>query len=672
MKRCPECRRDYTDETLSYCLDDGTRLVDGPALMDEPTTVILSGEQREVAGFRRGSKSSESKTATLSLVREEVRPAGAGQGGSKFIPWLIPGTALLLVMAGVGYGIYQFAVKQNVPAAVSDSPMRLARLTNSGKVTLAAISPDGRYVVHVVDDNGQQSLWVRQTATQSNVQIVAPSTGRYNGITFSTDGNYIYYVRRDESGGASTLYQTPVLGGSVRKVWDEVDSPVTFSPDGKQFAFVRVSGVLGETSLIIANADGSGERKVATHKEPEYLKTGGASWSPDGKTIVCGIYRPTEGQDLIEISVEDGTEKFVTSHHWGAIWQVTSLRDGSGFVMDAADQSTGWFSQIWQVSRETGEPRRITNDLSNYQGASLTADSNTLLTVQSEGSSNLWIAPAGDAARARQITSGKYEGMLGVAWTPDNKIVYASQDYNISIVDADGSNQKLLTVDEHNSRNVAVSSDNRYIVFESWRTGGLSELPQIRIWRMDIDGGNLKRLTNGKDVVSDPQISPDGKWVVYQSSVSNKTTVWKVSIDGGESTQLTNVFSLAPIVSPDGKMIAYIFRRNLESFKVAVASFENGQLIKEFDIAKLSSVATLNDAYWRLQWSPDGRALHFVVDSGGISNIWSQPIDGSQPKQITNFKSDRIFAFGWSRDGKNLSVSRGIVTKDAVLISNFK
>ena len=577
----------------------------------------------------------------------------------------------VLALAGIGYGIYKFAAKQNAPVA-SDSAIRLTRLTNSGKVTLAAISSDGRYVVHVVDDAGQQSLWMRQTATQSNVQIVAPAKVRYSGLTFSTDGNYIFYVKREESGGMRTLYQTPVLGGSARKVWDDVDSPVTFSPDGKQFAFVRVNGVQGETSLVIANTDGSGERKLATHKEPEYLKTSGASWSPDGKTIVCGIFRPIGAQELIEVSVEDGTEKLITSHHWGAIGQVSWLRDGSGFVMDAADQSTGWFSQIWQVSRETGEPRRITNDLSNYQGASLTADSNTLLTVQTEGSSNLWIAPGGDANRARQITSGKYEGMLGVAWTSDNKIVYASQDYNISIVDADGSNQKLLTVDEHNSRNVAVSPDNRYIVFESWRTGGLSDVPEGHIWRMDIDGGNPKRLTNGKGFISDPQISPDGKWVVYQFSVSNKTTVWRVSIDGGEATQLTNEFSLAPTVSPDGKMIAYIFRRDLEPFKVAVASFENGQLIKEFDIAKLSSIATLNDTYWRLHWSPDGRALHFVVGSGGISNIWSQPIDGGQPKQITDFKSDRIFAFDWSRDGKQLAIIRATFKRDVVLMNKLK
>lgn len=575
---------------------------------------------------------------------------------------------LVLALSGVGYGIYSWTAKGNKPAP-SLAAMKLARLTTSGKVTLAAISADGRYVVHVVDDGGQQSLWMRQTATQSNVQIVAPAKVRYYGLTFSTDGNYVFYVKREDGGGLRTLYQTPVLGGSVRKIWDDVDSPVTFSPDGKEFAFVRVNGVRGETSLVIANTDGSGERKLSTHKEPESFQTYGAAWSADGKTIVCGIYRPA-GAELIEVAVEGGTEKLITSHRWGSIGQVAWLPNGGGFVMDAADQSTGFFFQMWHVSRESGEPRRITNDLSNHQGVSLTADSNTLLTVQSEVSSNLWVAPDGDSDRARQITSGKYDGYLGVAWTPDNKIVYANRDYNISITDADGSNQKILTVDDHNNRYVAVSPDNRYIVFESWREGSSSGAEDNQIWRMDIDGGNPKRLTNDKASKSVPQISPDGKWVVYQSNASGKTTVWKVSIEGGEATQLTSEFSLAPIISPDGEKIAYIFRREPDFiFKLAVIPFEGGQPINEFDIAKLS-----NQDSSRLlpRWSPDGRALHFAVSRNGISNIWSQPVDGGQPKQITDFKSDRIFSFGWSRDGKQLAVARGTVNRDAVLISNFK
>jgi Tol biopolymer transport system component len=117
-------------------------------------------------------------------------------------------------------------------------------------------------------------------------------------------------------------------------------------------------------------------------------------------------------------------------------------------------------------------------------------------------------------------------------------------------------------------------------------------------------------------------------------------------------------------------MIAYIFRRDPDpAFKVAVIPFEGGQPINEFDIAKLYNQGS---SQWLPHWSPDGRSLHFVVGSSGISNIWSQPIDGGQPKQITNFKSDRIFSFDWSRDGKQLALSRGTVNKDAVLINNFK
>jgi Tol biopolymer transport system component len=404
-----------------------------------------------------GEASTIHPTSSAEYIAREITRHKKGAG--------IALTVFLLALAGVGVWLYKYSAKESNPAP-SSSPssqvMKVTRLSSTGKVTRAAVSPDGRYVVHVVDDGGQQSLWMRQTATQSNVQIVVPAKVRYYGLTFSTDGNYIYYVKREEGGGIRTLYQTPVLGGSARKVWDDVDSPVTFSPDGKQFAFVRVNGVQGETSLVIANTDGSGERKLATHKEPETLETDGAAWSPDGKTIVCGIFR-SAGAELIEVMVEDGAEKLITSHRWGSVGQVAWLPDNSGFVINAADESSGYFYQMSFVSRMSGEPRRITNDLSNYQGASLTADANTLLTVQSDASSNLWIAPDGDANRARQITSGKYEGYLGVAWTPDNKIVSASKDYNISMTDPDGSNQKLL-FGEHNSRYVAVSPDNRYIV----------------------------------------------------------------------------------------------------------------------------------------------------------------------------------------------------------------
>ena len=100
---------------------------------------------------------------------------------------------LALVLAGIGYGIYKWTSKQTRSTS-SSQPAKLQRLTSSGNASDAAISPDGKWVAHVKSDAGQQSLWLRQVETTSDTQIVPPSQQDYYGITFSKDGNYIYYA----------------------------------------------------------------------------------------------------------------------------------------------------------------------------------------------------------------------------------------------------------------------------------------------------------------------------------------------------------------------------------------------------------------------------------------------------------------------------------------------
>jgi Tol biopolymer transport system component len=73
-----------------------------------------------------------------------------------------------------------------------------------------------------------------------------------------------------------------------------------------------------------------------------------------------------------------------------------------------------------------------------------------------------------------------------------------------------------------------------------------------------------------------------------------------------------------------------------------------------------------------LHWLPDSRSLAYIVTRDGVSNIWSMPIDGGAPKQLTNFTSDQIAWFDLSRDGKPTLFARGSTTKDVVLISGFR
>jgi Tol biopolymer transport system component len=130
---------------------------------------------------------------------------------------------------------------------------------------------------------------------------------------------------------------------------------------------------------------------------------------------------------------------------------------------------------------------------------------------------------------------------------------------------------------------------------------------------------------------------------------------------------ITNKLASQPVVSPDGKLIAcYLRDERTGAINIALLPFEGGDPIKLFDLPQTASL------YDSVSWTPDGRALTYINGRGIVLNIWLQPVDGGQPRQLTDFHTDRIFSFGWSRDGKWLAVSRGVANNDVVLISNFR
>jgi serine/threonine protein kinase len=548
--------------------------------------------------------------------------------------------------------------------------MKIARLTSTGTADKAAISPDGRYVVHAVSENGQQSLRMRQVNTSSDVQILPPSMVEYAGLTFSRDGDFIYYVGTEQNSPTSNLYKLPVLGGTPRKLSSDVGSAVTFSPDGQRLAFIRNSPNEGEDALIIANADGGDERKLIVRKLPNFFRS--LSWSPDEKTIACGAgsFVPTYNTYVVEVSIENGREKQIGSQSWMFMGQVTWLANGHGMILAASEVGSGTFDaqQIWYVSYPEGEARRITNDLNNYIGVSMTGDSNRLVTVQSETISNIRLVPNGDTNRVTELTGGtaKTDARDGLAWTPEGKIVFSSKatgSLDIWTMDGDGRNLKQLTTNSRINDHPSVSTDGQYVIFASDRAGAFN------VWRMDIDGGNPRQLTSGSGE-ENPQCTPDRKWVVYTLLGAGKPTLWRVSIDGGAPQQLTDRYTAGPSVSPDGKSIACYFREGLDTpLKLAIFPIEGGLPTRTFNTQIPGEAISRIPP---LRWIDDGRALTYVLTSNGISNIWSQPVTSEQPKQVTNFKADRIFWFDWSRDGKQLIVAHGSVTSDVVLIGNFQ
>lgn len=565
----------------------------------------------------------------------------------------------VLTLAVVVGGVWATFQWRKTSATVPFQNMQLTRLTNTGKSLQAAISPDGKYFAQVVSEAGQESVVVNHTATESAVVIVPPSAVRYHGLTFSHDGNYIYYVS-SEKNDLGLLSRVPVLGGAIKRIMSQVDSPISLSPDDKQLTFVRYSKSEGEYSLMVAQADGTAERTLATRKNGADFSLFGPDWSPDSKTIICaeGSFVGGYHMNVVAVDVANATEKIVPLPSWYGVLRALWVEDGRGLIIAAAEESVSQI-QLWYASYPSGETHRITNDSSDYFSISLTADSKKLVAIQLSKRKTIWVAPSGDANRATQVASA-VGNTYGLAWTPDARITYstmASGKLDLWSIRSDGTGRKQLTVDAGSNYHPTVSSDGRYIFFSSNRTG------TFNIWRMDEDGSNPKQLTTGEsDFFPDP--SPDGQWVIYQNGGANfgKPTIWKVSVDGGESIQLTDKNSSVPAVSPDGKSIACRYWDEASNSQtVAIIGIAGGTPIHTFKIPI--------HLWQRIRWTPDSTALTYVDIHGGVSNVWKQPLDG-RASQLTFFTSDQIFSYDWSHDGKQLACERGLETTDVVLMNS--
>jgi serine/threonine protein kinase/sugar lactone lactonase YvrE len=543
--------------------------------------------------------------------------------------------------------------------------MNMTRLTTGGRIGNAAIkgytsiSPDGKYVVFRTTENGRDSLWVRQVSTGSLVKIVPDAEGKIGGTTFSRDGELIYYSLFDDKDPLGTLYQLPVLGGTPRRLMSGVTSPVTFSPDSKRLAFVRPSG--SESSLIVANIDGSNEQKVATRRLPDYFsQSGGPAWSPDGNNIVCGAgsFSGDMSATIVSVPAGGGAEKPIVTHSWVSVSRVLWVGDGSGLIITAVPELVSAGTQLWYVSYPEGNVRRITNDLNAYGTSSLglTADSKTIVTVQADKSAQIWVlAPGEDASHAKQLTNGKYDGD-SLAWTPDGNILYTTpsgEQSDIWIAAADGST-KQVTNDSYLESLGCVYGNQ--IVFSSNRSGNFN------LWRMQAGGNDQKQLTNGAEADSQAMCSPDGQWVVFRSFRHGKSTFWKLPATGGDPQQLIDKPSSWAAISPDGKLIAVRYLdADANANKIAVLPFAGGAPLKTLDVS-----VTFRDV--GLGWTTDNRALVYADSRDNADNLWKMPIDGSAPKQLSNFKSGLIFAFEVSNDGKLLAISRGTQTDDVILL----
>jgi serine/threonine protein kinase/Tol biopolymer transport system component len=560
----------------------------------------------------------------------------------------------LILIAAAGFGVYSLLMK---PAHIPFDHFSIENLTNNGHVALATISPDGKYLLDVHDENGMQSLWLRHIQTASNTQVITPAATRYSSLMFSPDASYIYFVRRDEAEHTiSILYSAPVLGGTPRELIKDIDSPISFSPDGKKFVYMRERHDTPNFDLLIANIDGTPDHAIFTN---ETLVTDSAVpvWPPDGKTIVIPVSQPTANSlgGLAMFDVATAKQENAALNADRIYYEPVWLPGGNGFIVSAASREMGLLlRQLGFVSFPKGDFRALTTDTNTYLHPSVSADGKMVAATESKSIFSLGIAPTTKPDDLKPVQLMSQLNIWQWNWMSNGKLLIP-QGGELKLVDPTGTESVLLS-DKQGAPNQSAPCGTKYIVFRKFAAGGS---PALNLWRADTAGANPMQLTSGKNE-QHPTCSPDGKWVYYVSIPEN-LALKRVSIDGGTPETVNSEPSSDYDLSRDGNFVAQLDVRELDHKLV----------LNIFSIA--DKKLTYHDIDMRasnpISFSPNDKSIVYTVRENGVDNLWEQPLNGGAAfKQLTHFTSERIARFEFSPDGTQIAIDRAHTESDAVLL----
>jgi serine/threonine protein kinase/Tol biopolymer transport system component len=592
-----------------------------------------------------GSSQSQTSAVVAAAGRHKL-----GTGVTAFIG--------LIVLLAAGYGVYSLISRNHARPFENFS---VTKVTETGDAVDAALSPDGKYILSLVRDkanHGLVSLSLRNVPTNSITQVEPPANVWYNGLRFSRDGNYLYFVRSDTGNGyLKYSYRAALLGGTPERLAADVDSNITFSPDGKKLAFMRYANPdPNKFQLIVRGVENAEETVLVNGPNSQALYN--PAWSPDGKTIMGIVLQP--GGDALSglMAVDASTGKqhlFLGSSD--SFTYLAWMPDGRGLLALDSDRSSNYSrQQIVFVSYPEGKVTPVTRDTNNYAGLSVAASGQLLATVLSEGRWNLFaMAATSTGADARQV--GPAGQSTGFTWTHDGRLI-EDKDGTLRWIDQDtGATGVLATEPNSNSDDPRECGNGRYLVFDHLRHGGTGN---INIWRADSLGQNLKQLTNGK-FDHNPVCSPDGQWVYYLDGAIGQLA--RVPIDGGGTEKVSDVPVLSWFdISSDGSTVVFasVEHTGDHEAKLALVATDTG---KARQILKFE-----RDPSELIHFAPDGKAAVYATRQNGVDNLWRQPLDGSPGKQITSFTSEHIWDFHWSPDGTKLALVRGHNDSDVVLL----
>ncbi|HEX8027421.1 MAG TPA: LpqB family beta-propeller domain-containing protein [Vicinamibacterales bacterium] len=607
-------------------------------------------------------------TARVTQISSDPDAAALQPSGALASPPRRDATLTVTALATFGLATIGLIWMPLDKASPTDFTTYVTKITANGKASASAISRDGRLVAYVENDGDQYSLWLKQLGTEAKTTVIPRQPLEMLSPSFSPDGDYIYFGRRSPLGPMGVLYRVPTFGGVETPVLEDVDSPISFSPDGREFVFMR--GTEEGPTIVVAAADGSSQHVLATRKAPLGFGFFAPDWSPDGK-LVAAVVNDTsdETSAIVLLPLDKGSTRELYKTNLG-IGRLRWLPDGSAVITVMSERLQrrvfGGVSAgaIWRIDYPNGRAQRLTADLANHDPCCLDigANGSVVANISNSMVSDLWMASADRPdVLIKQVTSD-HPVVARHSWLPDNDtIVYRDLTGRLYGAKRNGGTVRLQIPDgQEVTGGVSACGDGRYLVF--------STMPAKNIWRVSPTAGAPRKLTNGVNDFN-PSCSPDGKWVFYASRERDYVSLWRVSIEGGEPTplNLTNSYDVLP--SPTGRMILY------QTDWVEEGADRNRpdrwEVISSSDMKRLFTFDAAGDRIGMMtKWAPDESGVDYIVTQGGVSNIWRQKLAGGPPLQITHLSVGRIFTFAWSPDGRWLSLGIGAYRSDVVLMSN--
>jgi Tol biopolymer transport system component/DNA-binding winged helix-turn-helix (wHTH) protein len=476
----------------------------------------------------------------------------------------------------------------------------------------------------------------RTSAARVSMMVVPFTSypGREDQGALSPDGNQIAFVWDGEKGDNADIYVKSISSDRPLRITTNpaIDLRPAWSPDGQRICFLRINASEGKIGVFVASALGAAPERFLFNVNQE---PGTIAWSPDGKFIATSDAQPgSKATNIVLFSPETGERRNLTTlpaQFWSD--SIPAFSPDSKMVAFIR-QNTPITGDIYTVSINGGEPRRITFDNARYSfdsgiigGLTWTSDGTELVFSSTRGGlPSLWrVAVAGgDPERLPVGGDNSYYPSVSLQ---GHRLSYTTVSggtpiYRISTTSPQG--QRAVAKKFLSSTRVdaspCYSPDGKRIAFQSDRSGN----PEI--WMCDSDGQNISQLTFfRKGVAGTAQWSPDGSQIAFDYRATGMSDVYVINMNGGVPRRVTteDADDSVPSWSRDGKSLYFASNRSgtLEVWKTPVEGGQAVQLTKHGGFTAFES--------------SDGRYIYFNKNAG-CPGVWKMPVDGGDETLVLN------------------------------------